>query len=352
MESASIVKRVLVTGSQGYIGTNLCEKLTSDGKFDFEIRGIDSGFFADTRLVGKIDSYQTFRKDIREIETSDLEGIHSVVHLAALSNDPLGEINPLLTDSINFKAAVRLATISKECGVKRFIFLSTQSVYGISTSEVPVDEEGPKIPQTQYAISKLKAEREILELSSSNFRAIALRPATVFGFSPRFRSDIVFNNLLSSAFLTNEVIVLSDGKPWRPVLHVDDLTNIIIWLLTEDGESVNGIPINVGLPNVNYMVKDIASIAQQCWPTASLKITGESTRDERSYKVDFSRMESLIPRDLIPKIELYKGGMQMINDWKLSGYSEQDFRGEKTIRLARLKNLMKDKLVDSELRYS
>lgn len=344
------MKKVLVTGSQGYIGTSLCEKLTVDRNANIKVQGIDSGFFADTRLDSLDDSYSTVRKDIRELETSDIQGFHSVVHLAAMSNDPLGELDPKLTDEINFKAAVRLAQMSKKCQVKKFIFLSTQSVYGISKSETPVDEDGEKTPQTQYAISKLKAEREILDLSDDRFSAVALRPATVFGFSPRFRSDIVFNNLLSSAYLTKEIVVLSDGKPWRPVVHIDDLIRIIIWLLSEDGESVSKIPINVGLPKVNYTVRDIALIAQKCCPTANLRIVGENTYDERSYKVDFSRMENYIPIDYIPKIDLFEGGIQMISDWKTFGYSEKDFRSERTIRIERLKNWIIKNKIDDQLR--
>jgi nucleoside-diphosphate-sugar epimerase len=341
------MKRILVTGSQGYIGTRLCETLIQSGNFD--LLGVDSGFYSETRLDNSEDAYETLQKDIRNLELEDLKKVEVIVHLAALSNDPLGEFNPSLTDQINNLAAVRLANLAKKVGCKKFVFISTQSVYGISESQTPVSEDGKKNPQTEYARSKLKAESAICNLNASNFQVYALRPATVFGYSPRFRSDIVFNNLLASAYYKDKIEIMSDGTPWRPVLFIDDLVRVITYLIECDNFEISGKPINVGLPDVNLQVKDIALSAQFCCPKASICYSNKSSRDERSYQVDFTLLKNSLPKNFVPAVGLEIGGQLMISKWKELELRENDVFGERSVRLEKLRNLQKSGLIDTEL---
>lgn len=343
------MSKVLITGSQGYVGTRLCEILLEDSEFD--LLGIDSGFYADTRLDKLSDEYKTKKKDIRDLDPEDLRDIDVVVHLAAMSNDPLGEFDPNLTNEINNLAAVRLAELAKSNGCKRFVFLSTQSVYGVSNSESAVPEEGQVNPQTEYARSKLQAELSLRELNSSSFQVFILRPATVFGYSPRFRSDIVFNNLLASAFFMEKIEILSDGSPWRPVLFIDDLVKVILYLMKEDVIQLAGVPINVGLPNVNLQVRDIALVAQECWPKAKISFSNQGSKDERSYQVDFTRLKQSIPERFLPSVTLQIGGKLMLSKWMALELTQEEFFGGRTIRLEKLKSLRGEGIIDSTLRF-
>ena len=342
--------KILVTGSQGYVGTRLCEQLINTN--EIELMGIDAGFYSETRLDSSIDRYHTMKKDIRDIQNEDLQHVDVVVHLAALSNDPLGEFNSDLTNEINYLATVTLAQLAKKNGCRKFIFLSTQSVYGISKLQTPVTEDGPTNPQTEYARTKLKAEKAIMELNSDNFQVYVLRPATVFGYSSRFRSDIVFNNLLASAYFKGSIEILSDGTPWRPVLFIDDLVNVICYIIDSNDATISGFPINVGLPGTNLQVKDIAAAAQKCCPSATIKYSDKSSRDERSYQVDFSLLSSLFPSNIIPRTTLEQGGQAMLSKWIELKLGLEEFISSKTIRLAKLKELQEKGAIDSQLRFS
>lgn len=343
------MSRVLITGSQGYVGTRLCEILHEYG--EFELKGIDSGFYADTRLDTLSDNYQTMKKDIRDLNLEDLCDIDIVVHLAAMSNDPLGEFDTDLTNEINNLATVRLAKLAKSNGCKKFIFLSTQSVYGISKLEGAVTEEGQVNPQTEYARSKLQAEISLRELNSSSFQVFILRPATVFGYSPRFRSDIVFNNLLAAAFFTEKIEILSDGSPWRPVLFIDDLVRVILHMINEDVTQLAGVPINVGLPDVNLQVRDIALAAQDCCPKAKISFSSQGSRDERTYQVDFTRLKNSVPEKVLPSVTLQIGGKSMLSKWVALQLTQKEFFGGRTVRLEKLKKLRTEGLIDSTLRF-
>ena len=225
--------KILVTGDKGYIGSVLTQKLLAKG---YDVKGIDIGFYNECILTKVDEDYEKVIKDIRDIRVEDLKGIDSIIHLAALSNDPLGEFEPTLTEDINYKATVRLAKMAKEIGIKRFIYASSQSMYGISSKAEELDEDkSEKNPITAYAKTKWFSEIEIKKISSDDFSVVCFRPSTVFGASPRLRCDIVYNNFVACAYTTGQIEIKSDGSPWRPIIHVEDVcsafTNFTVtWL--------------------------------------------------------------------------------------------------------------------------
>ena len=265
--------KILLTGDMGYIGSVLASILIEKGH---ELIGLDVGFFEDNILVDQIADYQKFTKDIRDIESSDLSGINAIIHLAGLSNDPLGEFSPKLTDDINNLGTVKLAKLAKQNGVERFIFASSQSMYGVSEIDQELNEDdSEKNPVTAYAKAKWDAEQEIKNLSNDDFIVTCFRPSTVFGASPRLRCDIVFNNLVACAFTTGKIEILSDGTPWRPVVHVRDVCSAFISGLIAPSSIVNSRSFNVGIPDGNFTVRDLAKAAQKSVPGSELIFTGE-----------------------------------------------------------------------------
>ena len=245
------MKNILITGNQGYIGTVLCEELFLLGH---NIFGYDHGYYEDGFNFSATKNFTLSQKqkDIRDIHEDDLKDIDIVIHLAALSNDPLGEFNQSLTNEINYKAALKTATVSKNAGVQKFIYVSSQSMYGVSESEEELDEDKSiKNPVTSYAKTKWKAEKKLKLMNSTNFVVTMLRPSTVFGASKRLRCDIVFNNLMASAYSNGKIEILSDGTPWRPVIHVKDVSNAIIACINAPYELIGGESFNVGILNGN-----------------------------------------------------------------------------------------------------
>ena len=241
--------KLLLTGCNGYIGSVLSQELLQQ---NFHVTGLDAGFYNDN-LFGLPENYKVIKKDIRDIILEDVKGYHFVVHLAALSNDPLGELSPGITQQINCLGTLNLAKMCKEAGVKRFIFISSQSIYGYSQTTNELDEYKSKIgPTTAYAISKWEAEKGLRQLISNDFVCCSFRPATVFGSSPRIRSDIVFNNFVGCAFTTGKIEILSDGNPWRPVVHIKDVCQAVIAGLRAPAEIVQGQSYNIGIKNGNY----------------------------------------------------------------------------------------------------
>ena len=245
--------KILVTGSQGYVGTELMKKLHFLG---IDVIGIDIGFFQNSKLDSSSEM-KSLQLDLRNQENVDLRGFKSVIHLAALSNDPLGEV-------INRDCAIDLAVKAKKSGVTRFIFVSTQSIYGISDSESELSEDAPKNPITAYAKSKWDAEQEILGLANNDFTTVAVRPSTVFGWGSRIRNDIIFNNMISSGIRKGKIGVHTDGTPCRPIVHISDVIDFLILLLTAPKNIVNGQAYNLGRLNGNYTVREIAEAASRC----------------------------------------------------------------------------------------
>jgi nucleoside-diphosphate-sugar epimerase len=292
-------------------------------------------------------------KDIRDVSMSDLENIEAIIHLAALSNDPLGELVPGLTEEINLNGTLLLAELAKKAGVKRFIYSSSQSMYGISTFQGELDEyESEKNPITAYAITKWDAELALNKLQSENFIITSFRPSTVFGASPRLRCDIVFNNLVACAYTTGKIEIKSDGTPNRPVVHVKDVCNAYIAGLLAPKELVAGRAFNVGIPDGNFTVRQLAEAAQRAVPGSELTFTGEHGNDARTYRVSFNRILTELKDYYKPEWDLDKGGKELVDLFKKTSFTEKDFRGKKTTRLAQLHYLQETKVVDTKMRIS
>ena len=334
---------VLVTGDRGYIGSSLVPLLL---KKSFKVIGFDTDFFKKEINSSRL-QYQKLTKDIREISEKDLEGIDAIIHLCALSNDPMGQINPNLTSEINFKSSVKLAKLAKVNKVKRFLFSSSCSIYGVAKDAI-VDEESPVNPLTAYAKSKIDTERELLKLSDSSFCVGILRNSTVYGFSPKFRNDLVVNNLVTTALAFGEIRIMSDGTPWRPLIDVRDLSRIFIEFLEVDYKKINGKIINVGFDENNFQVKDIVSIVQKYVPGCKVVYTGEHGKDTRSYKVSFGRLKSLFPT-LEQQWTLDRSIEDMVKKLKEIHFTKKDFEEGVFTRLVVLKNLSLSKAVTPDL---
>lgn len=339
--------KILVTGNLGYIGSVLTQILDNEN----EVTGLDSGLFKDCNLV-KINEHVTqIIKDIRDVEEKDLEGFDAVIHLAGLSNDPLGELNPNLTKEINYNSTKKLALKSKKVGVKRFIYVSSQSMYGISNVENELDEiNSEKKPVTEYAKTKWDAELFLKSLNSEEFTVVSFRPSTVFGVSPRLRCDIVFNNLVACAFTTNKIEIKSDGSPWRPVIHVRDVSSALIAGLKAPRHIISGKSYNIGLKNGNFTIKQLADVVKKVLPKCEIVFTGEHLVDPRSYRVSFNRIFSDLKDFYKPEWDLEKGALELIDFFKKIKFSEADFRGFKTNRINSLK-IKIGKEIDNELNF-
>ncbi len=346
-ESENKKSKVLVTGNNGYIGTILTQMLIDRG---YLVRGFDTNFYE--TILPVLPQYKVkdqINKDIRNVEISDLEGVDSVIHLAALSNDPIGEFDTSLTNDINFKAALKTAKLAKKVGVKRFIYSSSQSMYGISDIDAELEEDNSeKNAITAYAKTKWKAEQELKKLNDENFSVICFRPSTVFGASPRLRCDIVFNNLVACAFTTGKIEIKSDGTPWRPVVHIKDVCSAFIAGIEAPLNLVANQSFNVGIPEGNFTVRDLAEAAQRAVPGSELTFTGEHGKDARTYKVSFNKILTVLKDYFKPEWDLDKGGKELVQFFKESEFTEKHFRGRKTNRLLQLKYLIDKNRLDGK----
>ena len=339
--------KVMVTGERGYIGAVLVPMLKEKG---YEVVGYDSGFFAENLLEQFDEDYLKITKDIRDITREDLEGIDAIIHLAGLSNDPLGEFSPGLTEDINYNGTVRLAEMAKDVGVSRFVYASSQSMYGISDTSNELDEDdSEKNPVTAYAIAKWNAEQQLHSMSKDDFVVTSLRPSTVFGASPRLRCDIVFNNLVACAYTTGIIEIMSDGSPWRPVVHIKDVCSAFIAGLEAPAASVSGRAFNVGIPDGNFTVRDIAEAAQRSVPGSELIFTGEHT-DPRTYRVSFKRILTELKDYYKPEWDLDMGGKELVEFFDRICFTEEQFRGHETIRLLQLSYLKETNRIDDTFR--
>lgn len=331
------IKRILVTGSEGYIGTVLMSQLIEKG---YQVIGLDTCYYS--KPNSQVKPYPLIKKDIRKIQKKDLIHIDAIIHLAALSNDPLGEINPSITKDINYKATIKLATLAKKVGVKRFLFSSSCSIYGIAKNGV-VNESSTVNPLTEYAKSKILSEKSLKKLADNTFCVGLLRNSTVYGSSPALRSDLVVNNLVLSALIHNNIKMLSDGTPWRPLIDVRDLANIFIEFLIVRKDKINGRIINIGFSENNLQVKEIAHIIHQQLTKTKISFNMNMASDSRSYKVDFSLFHRLFPfiKQYWPLKKSIKDLIKILNTNTLKQtYSP---------RLADLENLQKKGMLDSNL---
>lgn len=341
--------KILVTGNKGYIGSVLTEALISRG---YEVIGLDADFYADCDLMPAKRPSAQIKKDVRDAVDNDVQGVDAVIHLAALSNDPLGELAPGLTEEINFKATVALARLAKKAGVKRFIYSSSQSMYGVADTshELTEDEAGP-YGVTAYARTKWDAECELKKLNDEKFAVVCMRPSTVFGASPNFRADIVYNNLVGCAYVTGKIEIKSDGTPWRPVVHVRDVSSAFIAGLEAPLALVAGQSFNVGIPNGNFTVRTLAEAAQRAVPGSTLTFTGEHGNDSRTYRVSFNKILTVLKDFYKPEWDLDRGGRELVEFFKKVNFTEDQFRGRKCNRLKQINHLLESQRIDQSLRW-
>lgn len=340
--------KVLVTGNLGYIGSVLVPLLEQRG---YQVSGYDCGYFAECNLTPISRPDRQIIKDIRDIKAEDLGEADAIIHLAALSNDPLGELAPGLTEKINLEGTLRIAQLAKSKGVKRFIYASSQSMYGVSDTDVELDEyDSRKNPVTSYAKTKWDAEVVLGTLQTNEFVVCSLRPSTVFGVSPRLRCDIVFNNLVACAFTTGKIEIKSDGTPWRPVVHIRDVCSAFIAGLEAPQSLVAGRAFNVGIANGNYTVRELAEAAQRVVPGSELIFTGEHVNDSRTYRVCFRRILDELRGYFQPEWNLDRGAHELVVYFRQINFSEEDFRGWKTTRLKQLSRLQQNGRLTSEMR--
>ena len=286
--------KVLVTGTEGYIGSRLAPWLIAHGH---EVTGLDAGFYRDGTLyldpLGLPQLPRTIIKDLRTLTRADFEGFDAVVHLAELSNDPLGQNNPEITFEINHKGSVQIAEAARAAGVKRFVYASSCSVYGVGASDY-VDEESPVNPQTAYAKCKTLVERDVKPMAGGGFSAVFLRNATAYGASPRMRFDIVLNDLCALAWTKKKIAMISDGSPWRPIVHVEDICQAVSCALVAPEDAISGQVFNVGATTENYRVREIAEIIASVFPGCEVTM-GPPGGDNRSYRVSFEKIASRLP---------------------------------------------------------
>jgi nucleoside-diphosphate-sugar epimerase len=323
--------RVLLTGHQGYLGTVMATRLAAAGH---EVIGLDSGWFAPCVLGPVPADPRGHQVDLRAVTADHLSDVDAVVHLAALSNDPLGSLDPDITYAINHRASVRLAKLALDAGVQRFLYASTCSVYGAAGDEL-VGEDAPLRPVTPYAESKVRVEDDLVAMASSAFSPVFLRNATAFGFSPRLRADIVLNNLVGHAVLTGEVRVLSDGTPWRPLVHAQDIADAFVAALEAPRDAVHCKAFNVGTEENNLTVAQIAEHVVEAVAGSKLVITGEAGADPRSYRVDFSRIRAALPA-FQAQWTVKAGAVELCDAYRQYGLTQRDFE-QKFTRLAWLR---------------
>jgi nucleoside-diphosphate-sugar epimerase len=338
--------KIFLTGVDGYIGSVLAPQLLAEG---FEVVALDTGYYRDGWLFsdhGRASNQpETIVRDLRRIRPEDLDGCDAVVHLAELSNDPLGENKPLVTRHINHVGSVQLARMAREAGASRFVYTSSCSVYGLGSGEF-LDERSPVNPQTAYAECKVAVERDVAELASDDFSPIFLRNATAYGASPRMRFDIVLNNLAGHAWTSGKIVMTSDGSPWRPIVHVDDICQAIICAIRAPREAIHKQIVNVGSTHANFQIREIAEIVSDVFPGCKLEV-GPSGGDNRSYRVNCDKI-----RDVLAGFECRwtpeDGAKQLLRVFERIDMSSERFQFRAFTRLNQLRYLQETDQLDSE----
>jgi nucleoside-diphosphate-sugar epimerase len=336
--------RVLLTGHKGYIGSVLAPLLVQAG---YEVVGMDTRYFGSCTLVSDQAPIWSINKDIRQIEQNDLRGYHAVIHLAALSNDPIGNLDAGWTRQINFEASVRLAEYAKAAGVERFLFSSSCIMYGMSEAQI-VNEESPLDPRTEYARSKVLAERMISALADDGFSPTFLRNGTIYGLSPRMRFDTVLNDLVATGLTTGKVVVRGDGKPWRPVIHIQDVARAFIAVLQAPIEKIHNQAFNTGANELNYQIVDLARIVTRTIPDCKLELQAQSCADQRTYKADFGKFARTFP-DFKFRWSAEQGAKDLHRAFQSIGLTYSDLTNERFTRLRWLRHLIETDQLDDAL---
>jgi nucleoside-diphosphate-sugar epimerase len=337
--------RVLLTGHKGYIGTCLVPLLLKEG---FEVTGLDSDLFRECTFDGDIGSIREIIKDVRDVSEKDVEGHDAIIHLAGLSNDPLGDYDPSLTEEINTNGSVRLAQIATKVGVRRFVFASSCSNYGASGDKF-LAEDAAFNPVTPYGVSKVNVEKAVTQLASSSFSPTFLRASTAYGFSPRIRFDLVVNNLTAWAFTTGKVYLKSDGTPWRPLVHVEDIGRAYVAALKAPLELVHNQAFNVGITTENYQIRELAQMVESIVPGCRVDFAPDAGPDKRCYRVDCNRIARTL-HDFKPQWTVRRGIEQLYETFKRVGLTLDDFEGERFKRIAHIKGLIDRGVLDTRLR--
>lgn len=338
--------RVLVTGHKGYIGTVMVPMLLARAH---EVVGLDSDLYEQSTFGEGIEEIPELRKDVRDVEASDLKGFDAVLHLAGLSNDPLGNLNPELTYQINHLASVHLAELAKEAGISRYIFSSSCSNYGAG-GEDWLNEQSQFNPVTPYGISKVRVEQDVSKLADDNFSPTFLRNATAYGVSPRLRFDLVLNNLVAWAFTTGRVFIKSDGTPWRPIVHIADISRAFIASMEAPRELVHNQAFNVGRNEDNYQIRDLANIVKETVPGCEIEYAKDAGPDKRCYRVDCSKITQVLP-EFQPEWDARKGAQELYQAYQQVGLTLEEFEGPKYQRIAHLKQLLSSGRLAENLRW-
>jgi nucleoside-diphosphate-sugar epimerase len=342
--------RVLVTGHHGYIGSVLMPLLADAGH---DAVGLDSDLFERCTFGGEParERWRSRRLDLRDVERRDLEGFEAVIHLAALSNDPLGDLNPDLTYDINLHGSLRLARLAREAGVERFLFSSSCSNYGASGGDALLDERAALSPITPYAVSKVKLEAELGRLAGERFSPAFLRNATAYGSSPRLRVDLVLNNLVAWGLTTGKIVLQSDGTPWRPLVHVEDIARVFLLFLAAPREKIHGEAFNVGSSRENYRIRELAEIVAETLPGTEVTLAANASPDARNYRVSSDKLAAAFPEFRL-KWDARSGAREIADAYRAAGFSRELFDGPRFKRLAHIRGLIDRGELGADLRWT
>jgi nucleoside-diphosphate-sugar epimerase len=339
--------KVLLTGHNGFIGSVMQRVLLHAGH---DVTGLDTYLFGACTFGEDASDIPVLRLDVRDLQLSDLEGFDAVIHLAALSNDPLGNLNGDLTYEINHRASVRLASLAKQAGVARFLFASSCSLYGVAGTDTPLREDAAFNPVTPYGASKILVEQDIRSLADGHFSPTFLRNATAYGVSPRLRADLVVNSLVGFAYTTGEILMQSDGSPWRPLVHVEDISRAFLAVLEAPAEAVHNEAFNVGRTEENYRIREVAEIVQDVVANSRITYAPDGGPDPRCYRVDCSKIARQVPA-FQPQWTVRRGVEELVDAYARAGLTAEEFNGPRYLRIKQIRKLMNEGRLDETLRW-